>query len=98
VSRRRPVPKGTKGFAFEPDMSDPAQAIVHRAVEACKRALMEEFGSDVDVPNVTVVTSVPPDGRIGVASTEPNAELVHEVLMLGMGATRGAMRARASRQ
>ena len=72
-------------FAREPDLDDPAQAEAHRAMEAIRRAFEREFGVDNSWPNVTLVVSYPPDGRIGVATTEPEPVYALEALKAGWG-------------
>lgn len=74
------------------DPKDPAQVLVHRAMEAVQRAFVAEFGLDPQVPNVTIVVSAPPDGRIGIASTEPNPNDVLGALQAGWGAVHRAVR------
>lgn len=79
-------------FSYQPNMADPAQAAVHRAMEAIKKAYVAEYGEDEDAPNLTVVASLPPDGRVGIATTEPSPELALEALHAGWGAVHRAMR------
>lgn len=81
-----------RGFHSQHDPKDPADVLTHRAMEAIKRAMVMEFGLDKESPNVTVVVSVPPDGRVGVASTEPTPELVLLALKMGWGAAKHAER------
>jgi hypothetical protein len=76
----------------EPNHEDPAQMLVHRTTEAVMRALEEEFTFDELLPNVTVVASVPPYGRVGVASTEPDLTTTLYALSLGAGAIRRVAR------
>lgn len=80
------------GFRPEHDPDDPAQALAHRAMEAVKRAFIAEFALDAERPNVTIVVSSPPDGRVGIASTEPTPELVLLALKTGWGAVHRAQR------
>jgi hypothetical protein len=79
-------------FRYEPNLADPAQAAVHRAMETIKRAFIAEYGDEPQTPNLTVVASVPPDGRVGIATTEPSPELCLEALQAGWGATHRALR------
>lgn len=76
----------------EPNLNDPAQAMVHRALEAIQRAFKEEFAGEKHTPNVTVVATVPPDGRVGVASTEPDPRTTLLALKMGWGAVHRAWR------
>lgn len=73
----------TMHFVHNPD--DPAEAMAHRAMEAIKAAMIAEFG-DESAPNITIVVASPPDGRVGIASTEPHPQLVLEALEMGWGA------------
>lgn len=76
----------------EPNLADPAEAAVHRAIGAIQRAFKEEYGLDAQVPNVTVVVAVPPDGRIGVATTEPDEQTALFALRVGWGALHRVVR------
>jgi hypothetical protein len=82
-------------FGPTPDLDDPAQALAHRAMEAVKRAFAEEFKNDPQSPNVTIVVASPPDGRIGIASTEPDAQTILMALKAGWGAVKRSVRLRA---
>lgn len=81
-----------------PNPEDPGEALAHRAMQAIQRAFMEEFAGEPVVPNVTIVVSAPPDGRVGIASTEPDAETILLALKMGWGAVHHALRLRAERQ
>lgn len=75
-----------------PNLADPAEAMAHRAMEAITRAFREEFAIDAVGPNVTVVVAVPPDGRIGIASTEADPNDILHVLQMGWGAVHRSVR------
>lgn len=75
-----------------PNLADPAEAMAHRAMEAITRAFREEFVLDAVGPNVTVVVAVPPDGRIGIASTEPDPNDILHALKMGWGAVHRSVR------
>jgi hypothetical protein len=76
----------------EPNRDDPSEVIAERAIEAIKKAFREEFSTDEDKPNITLVVTLPPDGRIIVATTEPQKEYALEALQLGWGAWHRAIR------
>lgn len=76
----------------DPNLADPAEAMAHRAMEAVKRAFREEFLLDAVGPNVTIVVSVPPNGKIGIASTEPDPNTVLYALKMGWGAVHRSVR------
>lgn len=71
----------------EPNPEDPAEAFVDRVI----KAIGSEFADDELVPRFTVVVDMPPDGRIGIASTGDNAPDIHRMLALGAGSVRRAM-------
>lgn len=71
----------------KPDESDPAQMFVHRAMEALKN----EFKGDAQLPRFIVVVEMPPDGRIGIASTGDDEVDTHRILTLGAAAVSNAM-------
>lgn len=75
-----------------PNLSDPAEAMAHRAMAAIQRAFREEFMLEAVGPNVTIVVAVPPDGKIGIASTEPDPNLVLYALKMGQGAVQRSVR------
>jgi hypothetical protein len=75
------------GMSHEPDLDDAAQAFVHRTMEAIKR----EFDGDPQVPRFVVVVEMPPDGRIGIASTGDDNIDTHRMLALGAASVRNTM-------
>lgn len=88
-------------FGYEPDLSDPSEAAAHRAMMAVQRAFREEYAGEKEGPNVTIFASVPPDGRVGIATTEPDLELALAAVLEAQGALRRTLRLvheRAQRQ
>jgi hypothetical protein len=86
------------GMRAEPDLTEPVEAQVYRAMEAIKRAVLEEFADDDLGPNLTVIAALPPDGRVGLASTEPGAPEILLALHLATGMVRRSVRLQAGRQ
>lgn len=83
-------------IADDPD--DPAQRLVHRTMEAVQRAIEVEFAANELAPNVTVLASVPPHGRIGIATTEPDLTTAMYALNLGLGSVKRIIHVQAGRQ
>jgi hypothetical protein len=81
-----------------PNLDDVGEAAVHRAITTVQGAIGAEYADDELMPNLTVVASVPPDGRVGIASTEPDAGSILYALEMGWGAVHKAVRLRAERQ
>lgn len=86
-----------RGFSYSPDLTDSGEAAAHRAVMAVQRAFKEEYAGERQGPNVTIIASVPPDGRIGIATTEPDLELALAALLEGQGAIKRSLRLIAER-
>lgn len=77
----------SEGMRPEPDLDDPVQRIVHRAMTA----LLAEFDGDAEVPRFAIVAEAPPEGRIGIASTGDDSADVHRMLALGAASVRASM-------
>lgn len=101
VSQVMPEPPDT-GTAFRAEPLDfPADQFSKRTMQAVQRAFAEEFADDDFVANVTIICTMPPDGRVAVASTEPDPNDILDALRMGWGAIHRTARLvaeRASRQ
>lgn len=72
---------------FQPDLNDPAQALARRVQGALER----EFAGEDLFPCVVVVADNA-SGRVGLAATAISLQEVDNVLLLGRGAARRAVR------
>lgn len=91
---------GTPTFSNEPITDHPSDLYSKRAMEAIKEAFAREFSQE-DAPNVTLVCAMPPDGRVAIATTEPDPDDALLALRAGWGAIHRSIRLigeRASRQ
>jgi hypothetical protein len=79
--------KGGAPPSWQPDMSDAGQALARRA----QSALEHEFEGEPLFPCVVVVQE-PTTHRIGIAATAIDFGDVDQLLMLGRGAARRAVR------
>jgi hypothetical protein len=79
------------GFRNSPP-SNPGGQLAERSIEAIKRAFAEEFGDDDEMPRVTLVVSLPPDGEIVVASTENEPRYVLNALEMGRASAHRTIR------
>lgn len=82
----------TEGITKQPDLNMVEQEIVHRAIKACRPAIAKEFKDDDYMPRLTIVVTVPPDGRVGIASTEDHAVYLLEALQMAWGAVHRSVR------
>lgn len=73
--------------SWQPDLSDPAQALARRA----QAALEQEFDGEPLFP-CAVVVQEPMTGRIGIAATQIPLGEVDQLLLLGRGAARRSVR------
>lgn len=73
--------------SWQPDLTDPGQALAHRV----QMALEREFAGEPLFSVVTVVED-PATRRIGMATTLRDFGSVEQLLMLGRGAARRAVR------
>jgi len=73
--------------SWQPDLSDPGQALARRVQEALER----EFGGDPPFSCVVVVQD-PATNRVGLAATAIDFGDVELLLMLGRGAAKRAVR------
>lgn len=90
---------GERGLSKDPDLEDPAVALARRAMErAIKPAMRKEFRDEKLMPNVTVVVAAPPEGKIGLGSTEPDAGSIMQALVAAQGMVRRSIRLQAGRQ
>lgn len=78
--------------SWQPDLSDPAQALAHRV----QGALNREFDGEPLFPCVVVV-SEPVTQRVGFAATAITLGEVDELLLLGRGAAKRAVRQHGGR-
>lgn len=76
------------GFTNTPG-DDPATLEAHRAIEA----ILREYGAASQIPRFVVMAEVPPDGRVGVASTGDNAIDTLRIAVLALGAAKAGVRA-----
>lgn len=79
-------------FKDVPDLDHIEQEIVHRAIKAVKGPLEKEFRHEDYMPRLTIVVTVPPAGRVGIASTEEHAVYILEALQMGWGAVHRTVR------
>lgn len=78
---------GGAPMSWQPDLSDPAQALAHRA----QMALTREFDGEPLFPACVVVQDNM-TGRIGIAATAIELGDVDQLLLLGRGAARRSVR------
>lgn len=81
-----------QSMTLQPDLDAVEQEIAHRAIKVCRRAIAKEFKDEDYVPRLTVVVTVPPDGRVGIASTEDHAVYILEALQMAWGAIHRTVR------
>jgi hypothetical protein len=77
---------GAKPPSWQPDLNDPGQALAHRVQLALAREIDGE-----DLFSCVVVVQAP-TGHIGIAATAIDFGDVDQLLMLGRGAARRAVR------
>jgi hypothetical protein len=78
--------------SWQPDLSDPAQALARRV----QAALEQEFDGEPLFPCVVVVQE-PMTGRVGFAATQIPLGEADQLLLLGRGAARRAVRQHGGR-
>lgn len=66
--------------------------LLHRAMERTKAALAEEFKDEPEWPQLTMVCSAPPDGKVAVGTTEATLEYALESLIAGTGTIQRMLR------
>jgi hypothetical protein len=81
-----------------PDAGDRAQVLAQSYMVAVMNAFREvdELAEGEDAPNVTIVLGYAPDGRVAIASTEPEPYILM-ALYAGIGSIQRAFRLRGER-
>lgn len=87
---------GSPTFSSQPQTGHPSDQYSKRAMEAIKEAFAREFAAE-DAPNVTLVCAMPPDGRVAIATTEPDPDDALLALKAGWGAIHRAIRLQSER-
>lgn len=88
----RDLETGT-GFSWQPDLSNPGQALAHRVQQALER----EFDGEDLFPCVVVVQDLM-SNHIGLAATAVPAGEIDHLLLLGRGAAKRTVRQALERQ
>jgi hypothetical protein len=77
-----------EGMYDRPDLTDPAQVFVDRAI----KALTNEFRDDEQMPRfVVAVIEYPPEGRVALASTGDDEVDTHRILTFAAASVRNGM-------